>query len=107
MPHIPKQLKKVINNALNRDPNDRYSSIINMLNDLSKINNANDWEYKTNNTDKSEWTKDDYIVTCLFSNNIWQLSALKNGRINHTFSKKINTDEEKNNLLYNCLNENW
>ena len=107
LPHIPKQLKKVINNALNSDPNDRYSSIIDMLNDLSKINNANDWEYKTNNTDKSEWTKDGYTLTCLYSNNIWQLSAMKNGRTNHTFSKKINTEVEKNKLLYDCLNENW
>ena len=45
-PHIPQKLREIIRKAIEINPNDRYSSFIEMLNDLSKINENLDWNLK-------------------------------------------------------------
>lgn len=107
LPHIPRQLRKIVSTALKPNPDDRYSSVIAILNDLSKINSANDWTYSTDNSGNETWKKHNYIVTCLKTNNIFTVSALKNGRQNRSFCKTVQNEVEKNTLLYDCLNTNW
>ena len=43
-PHIPKKLKKVISKMLEIKQDDRYVSILDVLNDLSNINEYLDWQ---------------------------------------------------------------
>lgn len=109
LPHIPRSLRTVINTALKADPNQRYNSILEMLNDLSKIDTANDWQYSKNGHIES-WTKpDEYIVTCSFDsvNNNFTILALKNNRRKTDYCKTVSTQNEAKTLLYNCLNNNW
>ncbi len=37
LPHIPKKLRRIINKALKTDPDDRYATILDMMNDISKV----------------------------------------------------------------------
>lgn len=109
LPHIPRSLRKVISTALKADPNQRYNSILEMLNDLSKIDKANDWQYSKNGHVES-WTKQsDYMVTSTFDNtqNNFTILALKNNRRKTEYCKTVSTHNEVNTLLYNCLNSDW
>ncbi len=45
LPHIPKALRKVINKAMNINVDKRYDTILDMLNDISKIDKNLDWIY--------------------------------------------------------------
>lgn len=107
-PHIPKPLRKVIIKALKADPNSRYNSILEILNDLSKIELANDWTYLKNG-DIETWEKPNYIVTCSrnSNNNKYSVTALKKQRRKTNFCKICENREEADNLLYDCLNTNW
>lgn len=43
-PHIPQKLRKIIRKALEVDPSKRYNNVIDILNELSSINESLDWE---------------------------------------------------------------
>ncbi len=45
LPHIPQKLRNIIRKALKVKPEDRYNNLIEMLNDLSKINENLCWVY--------------------------------------------------------------
>ncbi len=106
LPHIPRTLRNIIRKCLKANPNDRYNSIVEILNDLSKIDLASDWLYsKANNIEK--WTKLNYEVTCTINaGNNFIISALKNTRRKTKYCKTLNSQTEASNLLYECLHDN-
>lgn len=108
LPHISEQLRRVIRKALKADPNQRYNSVIEMLNSLSKIENANDWLYSTI-ANGEIWSKANYSVTCNYidTSNNYKIVALKNTRRATKFCKTVATKSEAYQLLYDCLNSNW
>ena len=108
LPHIPRALRRVITKTLKANPSDRYNSVLEILNDLSKITNANDWVYsKTAHIEN--WTKPNYIVTCTFqhTHNNFTVVALKNGRRKTDYCSTLGTQTEAYNFLYDCLNTDW
>jgi len=108
LPHIPKGIIQVIRKALKADPNERYDSVLEMLNDLSKINNSNDWVYsKTINIEK--WEKQNYVVTCTYNdtNNKYAIVALRNNRRKKDYCLTLDTQKQAYDLLYDCLNNTW
>lgn len=56
MPHIPLQLRKVINKCIEVNPDDRYNSVLEVINALSLIDNNLDWKY-LKETDKESWAR--------------------------------------------------
>ncbi len=44
LPHIPQKLRNVIRKALSINPSDRYNNLIELLNELSKIQENLDWQ---------------------------------------------------------------
>lgn len=108
LPHIPKALRRIISKALKANPNERYNSVLDMLNDLSRLDSANDWEYsKVGNLES--WKMPNYLVTCSFvdTNNTFEIIALKNNRRKTDFCLIKNSFIEASVLLYDCLNTNW
>lgn len=56
LPHIPKKLRKVIKTALKPNPDDRYNTVLDMINDLSIIDkNLNVLYYQDRNTRSDIW----------------------------------------------------
>ena len=53
LPHIPQALIQVIKKAMSVNPIDRYGSVLDLMNDLSKIDKNLDWRY---NSDKQTGT---------------------------------------------------
>jgi len=57
--HIPERLKKMIKKCLDVNPADRYSSVIDVVNELAQIDGeVLDWKYELKETEKV-WTKDE------------------------------------------------
>ena len=63
LPHIPKSLIQIIEKCLQVNREDRYNDILEILNDLAKINENLDWRYDKRKKDYYTWIKDDkYII---------------------------------------------
>lgn len=48
LPHIPLKLRKIIKKALDTDINKRYNNVIQIMNDLSEIDENLDWKFTDN-----------------------------------------------------------
>lgn len=67
LPHIPSKLRRIINKALKADPDERYQTIIDIMNDISKVEenldirfyhkNANTWTWEKDNTNETHYDK--------------------------------------------------
>lgn len=57
-PHIPVKLRKIINKALKSNPDDRYSTVLEMMNDISKIEESLDVKFNTDNSSYHCWNID-------------------------------------------------
>lgn len=58
LPHIPAQLRTVITTGLKVSGTERYSTVLDMINDLSKIDKGLDWSYNHSNR-KHVWTREE------------------------------------------------
>ncbi|WP_271407634.1 serine/threonine-protein kinase [Pseudomonas sp. Q1-7] len=55
-PHIPMGLRKIVNKCIKKDPDDRYDSVIDLLNALCSVEATGlDWVY-SETADRQEWT---------------------------------------------------
>jgi len=54
--HVPLKLQRIVNKALSVDINDRHQSVLDLINDLSSVNENLDWIYSSNAT-SHKWTK--------------------------------------------------
>ncbi len=54
LPHVPKKLRTIINRAMNVNLNKRYSTVLDMMNDISSIEENIDWIYNNSNDDDIE-----------------------------------------------------
>lgn len=78
--HIPQRLRKVIQKCLEVDPDQRYESVLKIVNDLSDIDGAElDWRYEENQASR-QWSKENKTgvgYRCVVENN--GLRAVKIG----------------------------
>jgi eukaryotic-like serine/threonine-protein kinase len=105
--HIPKSVRKVISRSVHVDPDKRYSAVVDLLNDLSRIDDTNDWSFSTDFSTRQEWAKPGYQVMAIKSGNEWEISASKGVRRNLKYCQTGLSDVEKDKLLLECLCEPW
>jgi len=103
--HIPKQLKSVIVRAMEPNPDDRYKTVIDMLNDLSGVDYAHDWNYSVDPaTGHHKWQLGNQIMSAASTaNGRWNLHGEKNGRRVTAVCQNDLTLGAKNTLIYNKL----
>jgi len=96
LPHIPIKLQKVINKALSVEENTRYQNVLELLNDLSKIDDFINWVFtmeSNNYTWKYHNDKMEYIVTL----NVQQGQIVSNGlKINRSNNRTQNINKFNN-----------
>jgi eukaryotic-like serine/threonine-protein kinase len=54
LPHISNRLRKIIIKAMHHNPDRRYQTVLDLINDLAKVEELLDWEFSVN-TDNSEF----------------------------------------------------
>lgn len=105
--HTPKKLRKVIVKAIAPDPADRYNTIIDMLNDLSSIQELNEWQFSTDYLTYEEWRWGNKVVRSEHVSGVWSLVATKGDRRKRDYcSAGLNLSQKKS-LSYRCLMANW
>jgi eukaryotic-like serine/threonine-protein kinase len=79
LPHIPASLRKCIKKALAVNPDQRYLTVLDLMNDLSDIDEMLDWYYSTVDEKTELWTIENgnTIKTVSLENkeNIWSVSG--------------------------------
>lgn len=88
-PHIPKKLKKIINQAISPEQTHRQKTVLELLNDLSSIDEMLDWQYrKLPNEEQWEKTIEDKKISLnlkYLATSRWRLTTQKtNLTSNHT-----------------------
>lgn len=82
LPHVPKSMINIIEKCLNVNPNDRYDDVLDIMNELSCIENNLDWGYEKINKEKYKWTKNklgEKINIFLYKEeNSWYVNCNKN-----------------------------
>lgn len=58
LPHIPSRLRRIIKKALRANPDDRYDTILDMMNDISKIQDNLDIKFYHDNANTYIWEID-------------------------------------------------
>lgn len=51
LPHIPKKLRKIVNKCLEINPDNRYKTVLSIMNDLGRIDRCLDWMYDDSKKD--------------------------------------------------------
>ncbi len=75
LPHIPKSLIKVVEKCLEVDKKDRYTSVIDILNDLSKIEDNLDWRFDKRKKDYFTWIREDEYIILKCEDKIWSIQS--------------------------------
>ncbi|AQY42434.1 serine/threonine-protein kinase [Bacillus thuringiensis] len=105
LPHIPKKIRNIISKSICADASQRYSNVLDMINDLSRIDEKLDWEYNYNTEENiRSWfldTENNQYTLSLCENNGGYLT---NGLKLFKKSGKTNRVSEWNNV-YTSLEE--
>nr|WP_297940057.1 serine/threonine-protein kinase [uncultured Lachnoclostridium sp.] len=57
LPHIPNKLKRIINKCMAVNPDDRYETVLDIINDISSIGDNIEWEYQVDASEKQVWRR--------------------------------------------------
>lgn len=57
LPHVPKALRRIINKAIQVNPDDRYQAIIDFQNALAKLSSNLDWECENEREGSWKWSR--------------------------------------------------
>ena len=55
MPHIPRDMIKIVEKCINVNPYERYCSVLDIMNDIAKIESNLDWNYIKESDDRFIW----------------------------------------------------
>ena len=83
LPHIPKSMINIIEKCISVNPEERYDSVLEIMNDISSINTSLDWRFENEDSDTLMWIKKSQgkrVQIILYKDNgIWNI--IDNGRI--------------------------
>jgi serine/threonine protein kinase len=103
LPHIPNSLKRIIKKAIDIDLNNRYITVLEMMNALAKITDGNDWRFNPVTDEHMEWDCDNRKIVSIKNGGNWDVETRKNGKRQTKYCKKGLTEKEVNNFLYKSL----
>lgn len=115
LPHIPIKLRKIIKKALDTDINKRYNNVIEIMNDISEIDENLDWKFTNNKDELYYLIKDDNKISIgLKENNdnidiLCTKTNLSTGRttnMNNYCSKGYNSNKLVNKEIERIIKEN-
>ena len=85
-PHIPRKLIEITEKCLNLDPNDRYQSVLEILNDMARVNTNLDWRYEREDN-IYRWIKENKKIVMYKQDGIWRVNYKTKGEFEQSFEK--------------------
>lgn len=98
LPHVPLKLQRIINKALSVSIGDRHQTVLELINELSAVDENLDWQYSiTNNTES--WTK-------ILDDKTYELNLDFSDQSNHTIQsyKTIHQSGNRTRVSKHCYN---
>jgi eukaryotic-like serine/threonine-protein kinase len=59
LPHVPKRMQQIVKKALHTDVTDRYESVLDLINEISTVEENLDWVYTQVSDKQYEWVKEE------------------------------------------------
>ena len=83
LPHIPKEMIKVIERCININPDDRYDDVLDIMNDLASIDVNLDWNFEIEDVNTFIWMNniDNSRVEIILYKDHGNWSIMENGKI--------------------------
>lgn len=75
LPHIPRALIEVVEKCLAVKKEDRYENILDILNDLSSIDENLNWQYTKRDKDYYTWIEGENYIILKKDNRIWSIES--------------------------------
>ena len=73
MPHIPKSMIQIIEKCLKVNQNERYDNVLEIMNDLSAVNENLDWYYTKINKEEYSWSSDEKKILLYKELGYWNI----------------------------------
>lgn len=87
LPHIPKSMINIIEKCIKVNPQDRYDNVLEIMNELSLVNENLDWNYYKISKNSFSWVLEDSVKLELYKeNDVWNIRD--NGKINSFVDSK-------------------
>ena len=87
LPHIPKSMINVIEKCIKVNSQDRYDNVLEIMNELSLVNENLDWNYYKISKNSFSWVLEDSVKLELYKeNDVWNIRD--NGKINSFVDSK-------------------
>ena len=83
LPHIPKEMIKVIERCININPDERYDDVLDIMNDLASIDVNLDWNFEIEDVNTFIWMNniDNSRVEIILYKDYGNWSIMENGKI--------------------------
>lgn len=75
LPHIPRKLIEIIEKCLSVNKEERYESVLDILNELSMIDENLDWRYSIRSKDYYTWIEDEDYIILKKENRVWIIES--------------------------------
>ena len=100
LPHVPSKIRKIINHCIEIDVDKRYETVLDIINDISRIDGKLDWQYQKLSVDKEVWTNiEGKMKICISLSKIGDTFNMQTLKTNLESNKAYKiTDMCKNNL---------
>lgn len=73
LPHIPKSMIQIIEKCLKVNQNERYDNVLEIMNDLSAVNENLDWYYTKINKEEYSWSSDEKKILLYKELGYWNI----------------------------------
>ncbi|MGX4600798.1 serine/threonine-protein kinase [Faecalimicrobium sp. JNUCC 81] len=87
LPHIPKSMINIIEKCIKVNPQERYENVLEIMNELSLVNENLDWNYYKISKSRFSWVLGNSVKLELYKeNDVWNI--IDNGKINSFVDSK-------------------
>lgn len=87
LPHIPKSMINIVEKCMKINPEERYKNVLEIMNDISLIDENLDWNYYKISKNSYSWMLGDIAKLDLYKDNdVWNI--IDNGKINSFVDSK-------------------
>jgi non-specific serine/threonine protein kinase len=91
LPHVPVRIRKIINRCIEVSVDKRYETVLDIINDISRIDGKLDWQYQRVSVDNEVWTNSEgKMKICISLKQIgdaFTIKTLKTNLESHKASK--------------------
>lgn len=87
LPHIPKSIINIVEKCIKVNPDERYENVLEIMNDISSVDENLDWDYYKIGQNSYSWILGDRVKLDLYKDNdVWNI--IDNGIINSFVDSK-------------------